>query len=388
MSKSQEQTNKIAVRIMPWAGLRQEVRVGPVRFWPWDENKVCDAGVREQLNRYFGCFVDHYGQSVNTLTICSHGETDFRILKDIKEYNELRSAVDILIFSAVCPQIKIAVCSNNRSVGPPTADRYQLIGQKLEPPDDKSIVIGAGSLISCDQMDKVHISKPWSVGGSFGTDPDEEFIGAFDKVFSNEFPSEVRERIFRSLEFFRLAHTEADMELNQPTTIGSLSKLVMMATAFEILLEFPESPKSRYFAEQVEKKIKTDDFLMEERVVPKNKLIKLSMGGWWAWDFYKLRNRIVHGDKIKPEELRYKEWITYNIVADLVFWEFIKRELYEHGCLGERARKWTKEFEPVTDALPGVIEDIFTRWILGFDDVHRALGWIPPLRSKRQGDFD
>ena len=371
----------IAVCIMPWAGLREEIQVGSVRFWPWDENRVSDSAVREQLNRYFNCFVDRYGKCVETITICSHGEPDFRILSNLDEYNEICSAVDILIFSAICPQTKIGVCSNNQSVGPPTADRYQLINQKMKPPNDNIIAIGTESIISLDQMDKVHISKPWGVGGPFGTHPDKEFINAFDKVFSKEFPLNIRERIFRSLDFFRIAHTEADLGLNQPVGTASLSKLVMMATAFEILLEFPESPKSKYFAEQVENRIKTDEFLMEARVVPKNKLIELSMAGWWAWDFYKLRNRIVHGDSIGPEELKYKEWITYNIVADLVFWEFIKRELYEQGRLGERVRKWTKEFEPVTDAAPDVIEDIFAQWILGFEDVHRAFGWIPPLRA-------
>jgi hypothetical protein len=382
-TSGKNQNDQIAVCIMPWAGLREEIQVGSVRFWPWDENRVSDPAVREQLNRYFNCFVDHYGKRVETITICSHGEPDFRVLSNLDEYNEICSAVDILIFSAICPQTKIGVCSNNQSVGPPTADRYQLIGQKMKPPNEKSIVIGAGSLTNCDQMDKVRISKPWCVGGSFGTHPDEEFISAFDKVFSKGFSSNIRERIFRSLAFFRIAHTEADLGLNQPVGTASLSKLVMMATAFEILLEFPESPKSKYFAEQIENRIKTDEFLMEERIIPKNKPMQLSKGGWWAWDFYKLRNRIVHGDNIEPEELKYKEWITYNIVADLVFWEFIKRELYEQGCLGDRVRKWTKEFEPVTDAAPDVIEDIFAQWILGFEDVHRALGWIPPLRTSR-----
>ncbi len=207
-------------------------------------------------------------------------------------------------------------------------------------------------------------------------------------MFSNEFPSDVRERIFRSLEFFRLTHTEVDLGLNQPDTIASLSKLVMMATAFEILLQFPESSKSNFFAEKIDNTIKSDEFLMEERPNRKNKLIKRSKAGWWAWDFYKLRNRIVHGDKIELEELLYKKWITYNIVADLVFWEFIKRELYECGCLSDRVRKWTKDFEPVTDASPGAIEDIISRWILGFDDVHIALGLIPPLQLKGYGHFN
>ena len=381
---SKEEKRKIAVCILPWAGLSEDIKIGPVTFWPWDENRVPDSEVKEQLNHYFNCFLDRYGRRVKTITVCSHGEPDFHILNNFDEYNEIRSAVDILIFSTICPQTKIGVCSNNPSVGPPTADRYQSIGLIVEPPNDNTIVIRTGSLINCDQMDKVHISEPWSVGGSFGINPDAEFISAFDKVLSSEFPSDVRERIFRSLEFFRIAHTEADLGLNQPAGTASLTKLIMMTTAFEILLEFPNYGKSEYFAKQIESKVKTEDFLTREDVGPNRKKITWNLASWWAWDFYNLRNRIVHGDKIEPGELIYKNWITYNIVADLVFWEFVKRELYERGCLGDRAKKWTKEFEPVTDESPNVIEDIFTQWILGFEDVHRALGWMPPLNLKRQ----
>lgn len=377
---TQKQTSKIAVCIMPWAGLRQEVRVGPVRFWPWDKKRVPDIIVQEQLKRYFNCFVDHYGNPVNTITICSHGEPDFRTLNDIKEYNEIRSAVDILIFSIICPQTKIGVCANNQTVGPPTADRYQMIGQKMMPPNDNSIVIGAGSLTNVDQMDKIHISKPWCVGGTFGTDPDKEFISAFDKVFNTEFPADMRERIFRSLEFFRLVHTELDLGLNQPFAIEKLSKLVMMSTVFEIFLSFPDTPqKKKYFADKIQDKIANSDFIPETRTGSKNKTVTRSKAAWWAWDFYNLRNKIIHGDKIEKEDLLYKDWITHDIVADLVFWELVKRELYEHGFLGERPRKLTKKFEPVTDASSVTIEDIFARWTLGFDDVHRGLGWIPPL---------
>lgn len=385
MNKGEKYLNRsdrIAVCIMPWAGLREEVQVGPVRFWPWDESKVADPAVREQLNRYFNCFVDHYGKRVETITICSHGEGDFRVLNNLDEYNEVHSAVDILIFSTICPQTKIGVCRNNVSIGPPAADRYQLVGLTMKPPNDNNIVIRIGSLTSCDQMDKVHLSKPWGIGGSFGADADVELISAFDKVFSDEFPSDARQRILRSLDFFRIAHTEGDLEINQPAArTASLAKLVVMATAFEILLTFPNYGKSEHFVREIQKKIENDEFLRREDTGPRGKKVTWSLAAWWGWQFYDLRSRIVHGDTIEPDEVRYKDWVTHNIVADLVFWEFIKRELFERGCLGERDRRLRKELEPVSDGRPDDVEDSFTRWILGFEDVHRALGWIPPLTS-------
>lgn len=138
---SKQEKRKIAVCILPWAGLSEDIKIGPVTFWPWDENRVPDPAVQEQLNRYFNCFLDRYGRRVKIITVCSHGEPDFHILNNFDEYNEIRSAVDILIFSTICPQTKIGVCSNNPSVGPPTADRYQSIGLIVEPPNDNTIVI-------------------------------------------------------------------------------------------------------------------------------------------------------------------------------------------------------------------------------------------------------
>ena len=73
---------KIAIIIMPWAGIPNEIRIGPVTFWPWDPQKVGDDDVRIQLLHYYSCFVDHYGQPVKTITICSHGIPDFHILNN------------------------------------------------------------------------------------------------------------------------------------------------------------------------------------------------------------------------------------------------------------------------------------------------------------------
>jgi len=358
-----------AICIMPWAGLRQEVNVGPARFWPWDEKKVPDPDVRQHLKRYFNCFVDHYGNPVKTITICSHGKKNFELL-DQDEYNELRVAIDVLIFSIIAPQTKLAVCGNTSSAGPPTSDRYQVFGQELRP-GDPNIYVKRGSALSVGEMEKIHISRPWCLGGAFRIEPNQELIRAFDKVFDQSFPSIIRERIFRSLEWFRFAHTEADQ-------VSDSSKLVMMSTAFEILLDFPEK-KKRYFTNQIEDRLKKDESVLETRI-QKNKQDTYTKAAWWAWDFYNLRSGIVHGDEIRPQDLCYKNWITHNIVSDLVFWELILKELFENNCLGERARKWAENFKPhVKD--DENLEEFFLNLTMGFDDYHRALDWVEPQEN-------
>lgn len=363
---SKEEKRKIAVGILPWAGLKEDTQVGPVTFWSWDSSKVQDEDVKNQLERFFKIFVDHYSKQVDTIVVCSHGKPDFHIFEE-KEYNELLAAINVLVFSAICPEVKRGVCSNNNSIAPPTAERYDFFGQKFKIPDDRLVVVPTRSSTHWEEIDNVHISMPWGVSGPWGAAPNTELLGAFDKVFDESFPSEVRERIFRSLEWFRLAHTEAN-------NVSDASKLVMMSTSFEILLDFPEQKKSVYFAEQIEKKLKKDNSVTETRE-HNGKQYTCIKAARWAYDFYQLRSKIVHGEQFKPEDGGYKDWINYNIIADLVFWELIVKELFENNCLGERARKWAEKFKPhVKDNEH--LEEFFLNWTMGFGDYHESLDWI------------
>ncbi len=367
---NKEDKRKIVVAILPWAGLKKEIKVGPVTFWPWNASKIQDEDIKKQLERFFKIFVDRYGKPVNTIVVCSHGESDFHILEEM-EYKDLLAAINILAFSSICPVVKLAVCSNNNTIGPPTAENYDFFGQRFTLPDDGLVVVPTRSTTSIDTIDRIHISRPLSALGPWGSSPNMELIGAFDKVFTIDFLSEIRERLFRSLEWFRLAHTETN-------NVSDASKTVMMSTAFEILLNFPEDKKSVYFAKQIEKILKKDKSIIDTRQHNGKKYTCIKAASW-AYDFYQLRSKIVHGEEIKPENGRYKNWVTYNIVADLVFWELIVKELFENKCLGEKAHRWAEKFQPhVKD--DENLEKFFLDWSMGFDDYHEALGWVEPAK--------
>jgi len=362
------------ISFLPWAGLREELRIGPIIFWPFSKAKckIHNERMLNHLTKYFRSYVDHQSKPVDTITICSHKNIDFRILYN-EEYNDLRNAVNVLIFCIIAPQTKIAVCANNNSMGPPSAEVFQLITQNFKPGDDH-IAVRAGSVLSGEwKIGEINFPKPWSTGGNFGT-PDTELIKSFNKVFDSTFPQDTRERLFRSLEWFRLAHVEDD-------EVSPLSKIVMMATAFEILLQFPRKNKRKYFVDYMEKNIASDNFNKDNRATDKGKTFQLSLAGCWAWDFYELRSSIVHGDHVDPKQFKYKapdrNWLTHLIVADLIFWECVKRELFNQKCIGDDVRKCAKEWDKVFPNEPEETpEKPLVNWFLGFNDVHKALGWL------------
>lgn len=366
---------------MPWASVEKEIKLGPVTFWPFSTQameRVGDKATREHLGKCFRRYIDHQGRPVSTVTVCSHGTSDFRQLTPV-EVAETRAAVDALIFSIICPATKVAVCANNESMGPPGAERYQLFVQNFRPGDDH-VAVRAGSALSGGwKISDISFQQPWGLGGVFGL-PNSELLGGFSNLFDTAFPVDARERLLRSLEWFRFAHTESD-------EVSGFSRIVMMATAFEIVLDVPiVQDKSGWIADEVASRCAAVESIQETRNNNKAPQTRPKIG-WWAWDFYKLRNAIVHGDIVKPERLRYhapgRDWLTQLIVADLVFWECVTRQLYVHGCIGDNVRKCAAEWDKTfPKEAAGSSEEQLARWFLGFDGVHQALGWLPELLKR------
>jgi len=358
--------NHFQVSFLPWFEIGEPITLGPVNFWPFpkmaDQN-IKDKDIRTYLERYFRSYVDHRGAPVKGLTLCYHGDPDFRSLSDI-EYKDIRNAVDACIFSYISTGVKAAVCANNRSMGPPSADVFQLVTQNFRLGSD-DIAVRAGSVTHIWRISEIIFPKPWSTGGVFGSFEDQLLI-AFDGCFSPEFPADARERLFRSLEWFRMAHMEAE-------GVSNLSRAVMMATAFEILLQFPRFGKRKHFVCYTEQHIAFDKFFRNTR-----RTHDLSMAGCWAWDFYEIRSRIVHGDLVPACDLIYKDWLTHLIVADLVFRECMMRSLWNQRLIGENIRSSAKELCKKNQVDPvNKIEEVLIRRSFRFNNVHEALGWIP-----------
>lgn len=162
--------------------------------------------------------------------------------------------------------------------------------------------------------------------------------------------------------------------------VSVLSRAVMVATAFEILLEFPPQGKRRHFVEYVEREVAEPGCRRGARTHENGRVYDLSLAGCWAWDFYNLRSRIVHGDPVQAQDLIFREWITHLIVADLVFLLCMRSLLFELRVLGDSLRRDAAELRDIAGAKDPVAdwERQLARSHFGHRDVHRTLGWSEP----------
>jgi len=347
---------KIFVSVIPWAGLQQEIQIGKTIFWPWNgsEAQVASEKTRDMIQRYVSWFVDHHGKPVTTLAMCSYKGKEFQQLSD-DEWSEMRGGRDALVFSVICP---VVVQSIGRcSVGLCSAERFQVLPQELSSEDTK-LYVQTGHNLTIGQF-SVH--RPLGVESAPIAQPNTDLVSAFNKALAIDFPVGLRTRLFRSLEWFRLAHVAADQ-------VSEFSRIVMLATAFETLLEIPakERDKSMFFTKEIEKRFRTERSILETREHNK-KMHEHSKAAWWAYDFYKLRNAIVHGDDVDPARLRHNTHITQKDAADAVLYQIIFQILFRRNCFDSSSY--------LSHLLAKDQEDCLLSFE-GFEETQQNLGWM------------
>jgi len=348
------------VLFMPWADLGTPLRIGPFQFVPWSSLSVVDSGIRDYLDTYFGRHVDHFGRVVDSVAILLHDSHDFTP-SAYRPYEQPRDAADALIFSTIAPQVVAAMRANDQSLAPPTANRYQLVKQNFWP-GDEDVAVRVGDSVHAGRIERITFPVPWGVGGSFAL-PDEDMAGALGELLTSTAPSDLRVRMFRALEWFRVAHTVGD-------GTSDFSKVAMMATAFEILLQFPRGRKRWFFVNKIESLLRRPETMTTTVNDPQGQPCTVGRPAEWASDFYRLRNRVVHGDELQSADLRFDGWITHLIVADVVFWQCVASELYQRDFLG-RSISTMK-----ADPLQAILAEPLENQLLGFE-AHTTLKWKP-----------
>jgi hypothetical protein len=354
------------VTVLPWLSVN-EVRVGDVVFWKYEGDIVKKKPIREYLEKYAACYVDIRGKKQDNIMIASFGDkNNFTVLCPL-EHLMVKAARDLLCFASIAPHSLKAVNQDNKSLAPPSSERFQMFSQNFIP-GTADIAFRAGShtvsLSGGWKIDEVRFVAPLYLGGSLFS-VDGKVLEALSKLLPslNNPKSKAGEiRLLRSLEWFRLAHVEND-------EVSVFSKVVMMSTAFEVLYDVPNiAGKSDYFADKIDLIFNSTKLIKTFKKIGKvNK--KHTLAGWWGWDFYKLRNRIVHGDSVDTVELIYKDWLTHLIIADLVFLKSVIKNLYSFGYYAQDVKKLFEK-SPDQEA-----EENMINFITGFSGLFKHLGW-------------
>lgn len=84
------------------------------------------------------------------------------------ERRDVRRAVDGLVFGTIAPQVKVAACARNNTMGPPSANMFELVGQRFTP-GDEWLAVRAGGAQHVWKVGQVqfHVRRPWETGGTF-----------------------------------------------------------------------------------------------------------------------------------------------------------------------------------------------------------------------------
>ena len=368
--------NHLQICFLPWFKINEITKIGPITFWPYyfnDTQKNIDPTIKKHLDKYFKYYIDHQGNKVDTISICSYGKLDFHIFTD-KEYLDLRKAVDALVFSTIAPQIKRVICTHNRSFGISNSDLFELITCNFYPEDDLIAVVAGGIISGGWKIGEIKFSQPWEANGMFAI-PETRLVEGFDRLFSMDSLKDLRERIFRSLEWFRIAHTNN-------CKVSKFAKIIMMTTTLEILLRFPENNKKRYFADFIDTYISTEKFIKKKRKDKRGKVHTHTLAGFWSFNFYELRSRIVHGSVVLPTDLMYNLKISHLEVADLLCLEYIIREFIRENCFKENIASKSNKINKILTKIcsnnsnKDFAKDMLINLSWRLDDIHKALGWI------------
>jgi hypothetical protein len=349
------------INFLPWAGITQPITIGPVTITPW-------ATIRTTLATNQRQFLDHYFSRYQTTT--NHPIQDISIVSITNPLDDttpdqqrtIRRAVDALMFTSIAPTLKHAL-AGHAITGIPNSERYALIIQRLSTFTDP-IAIETRRMSHIRRVATTTFLEPWETGGT--TQADQEVLHGLGKLLQSKRNARLRQRIYRTLEWFRLSNT------GSPSTSDE-SRLVMKMTAFETLLE-PGSGKRADMAAALHA-LTANKHMRDRTITIGKKQYTVTESAAWLDRAYKVRNAIIHGDKTTPKQFRYRG-TNHLDLADAVLYEAITWELINHHVLGSSTRRFAMSWARTWKTAPS--NDLITTMMTSHFDLeqyHKALRW-------------
>lgn len=115
------------------------------------------------------------------------------------------------------------------------------------------------------------------------------------------------------------------------TLISRNARILLQASAFEILLNLPEREQRKVFKEKIEKETALPGekkyTYYSERWRGKKVREHLTLKGIWADSFYTLRNHIIHGVFPSDKEFFFRGKQNHILIALLFFIFFVKKQI-------------------------------------------------------------
>ena len=349
------------INILPWLKIKKELSINGVIFIPetLDLISVEERETQQRIRNILASYRDDNCKLLNNFVLCKMNNS---CIIDESNGDTVVSAITMLAWLQVIDAFATRIAHDNSNHGMICSNPFILHRYPLDPKRIVTRVEGTNRFWGDNMFHQpldTYIQEPLNI--------DIDFIQEFSaELFSASFNNELRNRILRVVDFCYYAN----MVL---TNIASLSSILLLTICIEVLLNI--SSKSHIKIEVLSKLEHIVDrfFVKEERPItpPEKKALEknkfgtanltanISKFAWWGYDFYSLRNDMIHGDDIEPRRFSYNGknqlWI-----ANLVLIKYILSFMpsLEHKNTGVSGTK------------------LFHTTISMLESAFKVLGWI------------
>jgi hypothetical protein len=239
------QYRQYEVNYLPWTPfdwdyIGGELRLGKVVFRPLSDDALqgIDQQIADYLRLYFSRYRDLYNDPVNTITLCHYDPKHRGLLEPMSDAQQAEFAgiIDALTFCCIWGELREALYRGWRLLPPPNAETLECRAHRFSPDvlaDPPMVTLFTHGLWHTEQVDKIFFQIPLPAHHRGKIQPNLELLELLNQVFNDSFDPQLRERLLRSLRWFRVAHRQAQ-------ALDAEIQIVEICTALEVLLNLPE----------------------------------------------------------------------------------------------------------------------------------------------------
>lgn len=303
-------------------GERKEVNFDNVDVWNFGKKSkqyIKDGKLRAYVRKLLYSNI-HYGRSIKDIGVLSIGATDFREFnaEKLQAANEVR----LLLFLSFLAQNNTRGYGANTGHYMATAENFEFVIQNFQP-DTDHISERAGKIVS-KLVGGYKLGRKKFYAPSYVIKPLRFSLDGLLIEQVLRLKTKGGKRLYKRI----LSATDLMFEgyYNNPG-LSDNARVLLQIAAFETLLDLPD----RYQRKEFKDKIETYCDLPSEKKyrysyetrVGKTKETR-SRKAIWADSYYTLRNHIIHGDKVRTEDLVFKRTQRHLDIAVLFFVLLVK----------------------------------------------------------------
>ncbi|HSS21507.1 MAG TPA: hypothetical protein VLL54_15645 [Pyrinomonadaceae bacterium] len=309
--------------LLPWFPKTIDFKVNRVHFFnfaAFKDKHIPSAQLRTRIEEYCALYVDESLKPLGSPTLAvidsdyAFNQSEDQQLIDLQRY------ALAMMFCSIGGEREISIC---------VSEQFTLLHQNFTLTED-AIAFTTGSfyhVTNWRSLPTTRLVRPGYV-------PNETILYQWDmklmeglaNMIDSHDPED--EKVFEALRWVRYAFLNADGYSYE-------SRVVMMATAFEIFFDLPRFGKEEEFARRLELLLQVDKMghLPTRKPNARGALKSSTIYGWWARDFYSLRSKIVHQGIVAKNDLVNAKGTQYLLLAVKMLRFCLYRLLEERGYL-------------------------------------------------------